>query len=120
MLKEQILFNLLFNSICSFYAGMVVAWLSIQIFRIKDSRLKYFVLSLPFLKIYWDLFHGIPAGSLVHAKISPFSLPPKHQTLSISAGMSDFGPILRLIFSARDATGHEYSLSVADYFYFWV
>lgn len=115
---SQVAFNLLLNPACSFFAGLLIVYLSIKIFRIDQSRWKLFLLMLPFIKIIWDLFmRGIPSTSIIHAGINPLNLPPKHQTLTIGAGFSEYGPIFNLIFSAHTIDGKTYSASLADYLY---
>jgi Zn-dependent protease with chaperone function len=114
----QYAFNLFFNSACSFLAGLGVVWLAIRLFRIGNSRWKLVLLSLPFIKILWDLsYRGIPTSSIVHAGINPLSLPPKSQTLTIGAGFSEYGPIFNLVFTANVPGGKSYSASIADYLF---
>lgn len=113
--SEQVIFNLIVNSACSFMAGILVVAAVIRLFRVGNSHWKLFLLSLPFIKIVWDIGRGIPASSIIFSGINPLSLPPKHQTLTIGAGFSEFGPIINLMFSARDLSGQSHSTSLADY-----
>lgn len=114
----QYAFNLFFNSTCSFLAGLGVVWVAVRLFRIDRSRWKLLLLTLPFVKIIWDLsYRGIPASSIVHAGINPLTLPPKSQTLTIGAGFSEFGPIFNLVFTANLPGGKQYSASFADYLF---
>lgn len=112
---EQIAFNLIINSSCSFFAGILVVGATLRLFRIGDSRWKLFFLTLPFIKIIWDIIHGIPSSSVIFSGINPLSLPPKHQTLTIGAGFTEYGPIFNLQFSAQDLTGKVHATSLADY-----
>jgi hypothetical protein len=50
-MTDKILFNLIFNAMLSFFAGLAIVWTTIKIFRIGNSRWKLFFLLLPFLKI---------------------------------------------------------------------
>lgn len=112
---DQIIFNLLFNSVCSFFAGLLVVYLSLKIFRVNTSRWKLYFLTLPFVKILWDIGRGIPASSYMFHDINPLSLPPKHGYFSIGMGFSQYGPILNACLSVKDMAGKEYSTSVGDY-----
>jgi beta-lactamase regulating signal transducer with metallopeptidase domain len=114
----QYAFNLIFNASFSFFAGIFIIFLSIKLFRINNSRWKLLLLSLPFLKILVDLaYRGIPTSSVVYSGINPLNLPPKHQTLTIGAGFSEYGPIFNLVFSANNVDGKRYSASGADYLF---
>lgn len=112
---DQIIFNLLFNSVCSFFAGMLVVYLSLKIFRVNTSRWKLYFLTLPFIKILWDIWRGIPATSYMFHDVNPLALPPKNGMLSLGAGFSQYGPILNAVLSVKDLNGKEYSTSVGDY-----
>jgi Zn-dependent protease with chaperone function len=114
----QYALNLYLNAACSFMAGVLVVWASVRFFRIGVSRWKLALLALPFVKVLWDLsYRGIPTSSVVYAGIDPLMLPPKSQTLTIGAGLSKFGPIFNLVFSANVPGGRQYSASFADYAY---
>lgn len=114
----QYAFNLLFNSMFSFFAGFFIVFGTIRIFKIRDSRQKLFLLTLPFVKILWDLFfRKIPESSVLNVGINPLALPPNHQTLTIGSGFSNWGPIFDLVFTARSLDGKEYSTSGADYLF---
>ncbi|MFN7685701.1 MAG: M56 family metallopeptidase [Oligoflexia bacterium] len=113
--SEQIILNLIVNSACSFMAGILVVAAVIRLFRVGNSQWKLFLLSLPFVKIIWDIGRGIPSSSVIFSGINPLSLPPKSQTLTIGAGFSEFGPIFNLVFTANDLSGRAHSTSLADY-----
>jgi hypothetical protein len=117
----QIAFNLLLNSLFSFWAGCFIVWLCLWIFKVENSRWKLFLLSLPFAKIIWDLaVRKITPTSIVHAQLNPWDLPPKHQTLSVSAGFSEYGPLMSVEFTSNTAAGKHYSTSIPDYVYYWL
>ncbi|MFN7728075.1 MAG: hypothetical protein ACK5P7_02850 [Bdellovibrio sp.] len=81
-----IFFNLLVNSILSLLIGLMVVYFFIWFFRIEMGRWNMFLLSLPFVKIVYDFARGVPEKSVLFSGVDPFSLPPKHQLLSIGAG----------------------------------
>jgi len=118
--RDQIIFNLLFNSTCSFIAGIVIVFLSITLFRVDTNRWKLFFLSLPFIKIVWDILSGIPSTSFLFHSIDPFSLPAKHKYLMFGAGFSKYGPLINLQFSLKNLLDEEYSISAADFLYLWL
>lgn len=118
---SQQAFNLLLNSTFSFFAGVLIVLSCLWIFRVDNSRWKLFFLSLPFIKILWDLgFRKIPTTSIVNSGINPLDLPPKHQNLIVGAGFSQYGPELNVVFSANALDGKSYSTSVPDYVYAWM
>jgi Zn-dependent protease with chaperone function len=112
-------FNLYFNTVCSFLVGYWIVWVVLRLFRVGESRWKYTLLLLPFIKVVWDLsIRGIPESSILYAGIDPLSLPPKSQTLTIGTGASQWGPIFHFVFTSHDPIAHHtYSTSVADYFF---
>lgn len=119
-LSQQV-FNLLLNSAFSFLAGVLIVLGCLWIFRVDNSRWKLALLSLPFIKILWDLgFRRIPVTSIVNSGINPLELPPKHQNLIIGAGFSQYGPELNVVFSANALDGKSYSTSIPDYLYAWM
>jgi len=120
IVKDQIIFNLLFNSTCSFIAGIIIVFISIKLFRIDMTRWKLFFLSLPFIKIVWDILSGIPRTSFLFHSINPFSLPAKHKYLMFGAGFSKYGPLINLQFSLKNLLDEEYSISAADFLYLWL
>ena len=118
--RDQIIFNLLFNSTCSFFAGVIIIFLSIKLFRVDTTRWKLFFLSLPFIKIIWDILQGIPRTSFLLHSIDPFLLPPKHKFLMFGLGFSKYGPLINLQFSFKNLLDEEYSISAADFLYLWL
>ena len=113
-------FNLILNGAFSFFAGLVIVFLSIRIFRIGNSRWKLFFLSLPFAKIVWDFLQGIPSSSFVYTGIDPLSLPPKHGLLEIGFGFSQYGPILTTVLNIQDLAGKKFSISLPDFLAVWL
>ncbi len=75
---------------------------------------------MPFLKIVIDLFRGIPANSILYSGIDPYSLPPKHQTLSVGLGFLEWGPTFSTVFTTKDLSGSEYPISLGDYGLLWI
>ena len=112
-------FNLLINSTLSLATGLLVVSFSIWLFRVETGPWKLFLLSLPFLKIVYDVLRGVPANSVVFGGVDPFSLPPNHQMFSIGAGLTPWGPVLTGLFTVADLKGNHFAASVGDYFYLW-
>ena len=117
---ERLAFNLLFNSACSFLAGGLVVMICLWLFRVDDGRWKLYLLSLPFVKMVWDLAKGIPQNSVLLSGVDLASLPPRSQGMEIKAGFSELGPILNVSFLVRTPDGAEYSISLADYLHEWI
>jgi len=117
---EQAFFNLFLNSALSFLGGIGIVYLSLKIFRVDQSRWKLFLLSLPFMKIIWDIGRGIPATSYLLHSIDPLNLPPKHKYLMIGTGFSEWGPIFSVAFSVKDPNGQQYSISLPDFLGAWL
>lgn len=116
----MIFFNLLANATMSLVVGLMVVGACLWFFRIETGRWKIFFLSLPFLKIVYDLVRGLPADSVLVAGIDPFMLPPKHQYFMVGAGFSTWGPMFNAVFGVRDLAGTEYAASVGDYLAIWL
>lgn len=118
--SAQILFNLLFNSAFSFLGGLFAIYLVVRLFRVEEGRWKLFFFLLPFLKVLYDLFKGIPKSSFIFTGINPLDLPPRHGLLSIEAGFSQLGPFYNVILHIKDFIGHLYSISVPDFLYAYI
>jgi beta-lactamase regulating signal transducer with metallopeptidase domain len=116
----MIFFNLLANATMSLVVGLMIVGACLWFFRIETGRWKVFFLSLPFLKIVYDLVRGLPADSILIAGIDPFTLPPKSQYFMLGAGFSTWGPILNAVFGVKDQAGTEYAASVGDYLAIWL
>lgn len=115
-----IFFNLLVNSIMSLAIGLMLVCFSIWFFRIGTGRWKIFLLSLPFVKIIYDVVCGVPERSVLFSGIDPFSLPPKHQFLSVGAGLSGWRPYLSTALSVTGTDGKSYGASIGDYLLLWI
>lgn len=100
-----IFFNLLTNSTFSLWMGLIVVGFFLWLFRVETGPWKAFLLSLPFIKIVFDLIRGLPADSILLAKLDPFTLPAKHQILTVGAGFSTWGPYFNVVFSTKDLNG---------------
>lgn len=115
-----IFFNLLVNSIFSLAIGLMLVQFFIWFFRVGTTRWKVFLLSLPFLKIVYDFARGVPEKSVLFSGVDPFSLPPKHQLLSIGAGLDGWTPYVSTVFSVNGLDGTRYNSSIGDYLLIWV
>ena len=81
----------------------------------KESRWKLFILLLPFLKIIYDIYGGLPDSSHLLTNIDPLNLPKKHGVLSIGWGFSKWGPFYNLLFQIKDLSGNYFGISVPDF-----
>lgn len=115
-----IFFNLLVNSILSLAIGLMLVYFFIWFFRVETGRWKVFLLSLPFVKIIYDFARGVPEKSVLFSGVDPFSLPPKHQLLSIGAGFDGWTPYVSTVFSVNALDGKVYNSSIGDYLLIWL
>lgn len=115
-----IFFNLLVNSILSLLIALMLVYFFIWLFRVETGRWKLFLLSLPFIKIVYDFARGVPEKSVLFSGVDPFSLPPKHQLLSIGAGFDGWTPYVSTVFSVNALDGKIYNSSIGDYFLIWI
>lgn len=112
-------FNLFVNSTFSLLVGLTVVSFCLWLFRVETGHWKLYLLSLPFVKIVYDLICGIPANSLLYSNVDPFALPMGRQSFAIGAGLSQWGPTLQMIFSVNGLDGQVYGASVGDYLLIW-
>lgn len=112
---EALFFNLLANATFSLVCGLIVVGLLIWIFRVGTDHSRLFLLSLPFVKIIYDLIRGVPQGSVLFSGVDPFSLPGGNQTFSIGAGISNWSFFMNAVFTVRDLSGKAYAASAGDY-----
>jgi len=117
---DQFLFNLLINGALSFLAGLMMVMFALTIFRVETSRWKILLLTLPFIKIIWDISRGIPDTSSLYYGVDPILLPPYHRYLSVGAAISHFGPVPYLSLKLIGWAGELYSISLADIFGSWL
>lgn len=115
-----IFFNLLVNSVLSLAIGLMLVYFFIWFFRVDTGRWKVFLLSLPFVKIIYDFTRGVPEKSVLFSGVDPFSLPPKHQLLSIGAGFDGWTPYVSTVFSVNALDGKTYNSSIGDYLLIWI
>lgn len=113
-------FNLLANSALSLLAGLLVVLFFIWLFRVQTGPWKLFLFSLPFIKIVFDCLKGLPRDSILFTNLDPYTLPPKHQVLSVSAGFDNWGPLFGAALSVDDGHGKEFSASLGDYLSIWL
>jgi beta-lactamase regulating signal transducer with metallopeptidase domain len=121
-LWERIAFNVLFNSVFSFIAGVLISIAAIKLLRVKDSRRKVYLLSLPFVKIIADVIRGIPPDSYIWTNLDVLALPASFKRwLSVDVGLSEFGPVFAVKLGiGEEAIKKVHSLSFADMTYAWL
>lgn len=115
-----VFFNLLVNSIFSLLIGLMLVYFFIWFFRVETGRWKLTLLSLPFVKIVYDFARGVPEKSVLFSGVDPFTLPPKHQLLSIGAGFDGWTPFVSTVFSVNALDGKTYNSSIGDYLVIWI
>lgn len=112
---SSVFFNLLANGTFSLLCGLIVVGLFIWIFQVGTDCSRLFLLSLPFVKIIYDLSRGVPQGSILYSGVNPLSLPGGNQTFSIGAGVSDWPVFMNAVFTVKDLSGKAYAASAGDY-----
>lgn len=125
-LLERIAFNILFNTVLSFFVGITMAVVAMFVFRIKRPSFHLYLYSLPFLKIIYDVFRGVPPDSYVWTDLNYLALPTGYgRWLSLSLGWSNFAPIIAMRLAVGNKLKNEmaesvlYSVSVPDVLYSW-
>lgn len=113
-MTSAVFFNLLANSTLSLITGLVIVSFCLWLFRVETGRWKLFFLSLPFVKMVFDFYLGVPENSIQFSGIDPFALPPHSRVLTIGAGTSFWGPRLNAVLSVHGPNG-EYAASFGDY-----
>jgi Zn-dependent protease with chaperone function len=105
-------FNLLVNGVGSFAFAWLLSRLSLRVFRPRPGRAYLALLSLPFLKLGFDLTRGIPAGSFLWLRAAG-----AHQDLGsfqVGLGIGSWGiPRIVLTLGALSG-GRQYTQSAAD------
>ena len=104
-LVSRTAFNLLFNSMSSFFIAAIIVGACITVLRIRASRMKLFLLALPFLKILWETCRGIPSHSYVFSGGDAFLIPPLGQLLYVGAGFFFTGPQFNIALAVPNAMG---------------
>ncbi len=112
--------SLVVNSILSLTLGLCLVYFFPWFFLAETGRWRMFVLNLPFIKIIYDFARGTPEKSILFTGIDPFSLPAKHQVLSIGAGFDGWWPYLSTVLSVSALDGKTYNSSIGDYFLIWI
>lgn len=110
-----VFFNLLANSTFSLICGLLVVSFFIWMFRVGTDRSRLFLLTLPFVKIIYDIARGVPHASILYSGVDPFTLPGGNQTFAIGAGFSKWSLFLNAVFTVKDTVGNYYPASAGDY-----
>jgi Zn-dependent protease with chaperone function len=92
-LAGDVLFNLLVNAVSSFWLGLAICALLLRIGLRRASGLSLSILLLPFVKVVWDLLHGIPGSSFLWASERGFV--QRLGAFRVGFGATATGPVLR-------------------------
>lgn len=93
LLVGDVLFNLLLNAVGSFWLTLLATALVLRISRGRAGALGEFTLLLPFVKVVWDLLHGVPKGSFLWA--SERGVQQQLGSFRVGIGATPLGPVLR-------------------------
>lgn len=115
-----IFFNLLANATFSFWVGILIVAAAIKVFRVQTGPWKLSLLLLPFVKVLFDFFSGVPTDSILMKSIDPFKVAPGLQSISLGLGVDYWGPVFQLMFLVRDPSKNLYGASAGDYIYYWL
>ena len=110
-LAGDALFNLMFNAVCSFWLGLVVALLLRRVARPVHPSVAIGLLLLPLAKVLWDLRAGIPAGSFFWA--SERGIKQTLGSFQVGVGVHFWGPALEGHLWAQHSGGRS-PQSIAD------
>lgn len=113
------LFNLLFNATLSFLAGLLVALVAIKMGRIERGRWQLYFISLPFVKIVYDVVRWIPADSYMWRGVDPLAVD-NHRELLAWIGSNHFGPYFGTGIRIISQSGERFSLSFGDMVARWL
>jgi Zn-dependent protease with chaperone function len=96
-------FNLLVNSLLSFWLALGLSLLVFRAFRLERSRLGLLVLLLPFVKVLLELGRGVPAGSFFW--LSEHGARQTLGTFRVGVGVTALGPAINAQLWADHAGG---------------
>ncbi len=103
-----IAFNLLVNAIGSFVLALGLVYAALWLFRIGPGTGRLSLLLLPWLKVVWDLSHGIPTNSFFWLKLH--GAVQNLGSLRIGFGVSGTGPCIQAVLGGRlGSTWHPQS-----------
>jgi hypothetical protein len=104
-------FNLIVNAALSFGFATGVVWLGLRLFRGATEHLQQLLLTLPWLKVFWDTAHGIPVDSFFWQRLA--GARQDLGLFQLGFGVTRWGPLLQLRLGARLGE-MTYSQSAAD------
>jgi len=81
-------FNIIINSVLSFFTAAGILWLIAFIFRVKEPRVKALIFCIPFLKLVLDLilYYDISNWALFHS-LDPWLAEENSRMLTAYAGL---------------------------------
>jgi hypothetical protein len=115
-----IFFNLFINATFSLMIGLGLVLGCNRMLRANCGPWKVFLLSLPFVKVVYDFFKGVPYSSILITNIDPYRVPPGFQQLRVGVSLNNFIPQIQALFTIHDLDGNKYGASIGDYFVFWL
>lgn len=104
-------FNLLVNGVGSFAVAWLFARAAIRLFRPGPGRASLALLALPFLKLAFELAHGVPAGSFLWLRAQ--GVPQDLGSFKMGFGLFWCFPKVDFTLGALSG-GLRYSQSAAD------
>jgi len=110
-LAGDVLFNLLFNAVCSFWLGLLVVLLIRRLAGPLHPSVAIGLLLLPVCKVLWDLRAGIPAGSFFWA--SEQGIKQSLGSFQVGLGVHPWGPAVEGQLWAQHLGGRS-PQSIAD------
>lgn len=113
-------FNLFANATFSLWMGLFIVFVFNKIFRIPTGPWKLSLFMLPFIKVVFDFFMGVPTSSILYKNINPFTIKPGMQEFTLGVGAGYFGPSIRFLFAVKDENHNRLGASAGDYLYYWL
>ena len=114
------LFNFLFNATFSLLTGLLVVGMILKLFKVQQDTWRLTLLSLPFVKVLYDLAQGIPENSVLKLGLDPFTFPDNTRYFNLGMGWSNWGPRLQAFFILKGPNKEQYTASGSDLLYFYL
>jgi Antirepressor regulating drug resistance, predicted signal transduction N-terminal membrane component len=114
------LFNFLFNATFSLLTGMLVVGMILKLFKVQQDTWRLTLLSLPFVKVLYDLAQGIPEKSVLKLGLDPFTFPDNSRYFNLGFGWSNWGPRIQGFFILKGSNKEQYTASGSDLLYYYL